>query len=642
MPLETAATKATKAKTNGSRKTKAEAKVPQTTYAKARKAASLAAKKFSQYYTAPRIARACIAVVHALYGADYFDTTIEPSAGTGAFSRQLGAKCIALDIDPKVPGIEKADFLQWRPTAPTGRCLVIGNPPFGKKTALAFLNHAASFPEVKVIALILPRIFCKKTQQNRVHNNLHLVHQEDIPADAFTHDGKIVDVPCVLQIWERRPDAVRAKHKLKPRHPDFERCSQDEADLVIRRVGAHAGVLKPLEQDWSASSNIFLRAVGCSRDELKERFTRLDMAAHACNGAGGGSINMTEIVELYEEELVREAALAAAETGLAMLDQPVPDMSGAIAAKDAPVETPRMTEEMAAPALADPVVEVVTEARDLDAQPAPRHVVIETATGSTAARQAVTSFNAAASAADTITLTAPLSVRKMSVQNQLDRHFHLVEDRDGEARVTGPDGHVRSLPCAIQTWERRPEPRPKHALATCHADFAFCGRAEADVAIQRVGANAGRLKRPEEAGSAQSHLFLRAVRCSPAELWARLAGIDFDTVRHNTAAVPSIAKTEIVALYDATRGIAAVATASGKRPLAPASGARRTPAARHPENAFEGVTPPRRSAARDVHAPDRPVKGDSASASTRAPDQAADAGARADPESAPEPGACQP
>ncbi|MGX9857394.1 hypothetical protein ACR03S_18475 (plasmid) [Limimaricola variabilis] len=631
MPLETTtakatkATKAIKAKTNGSRKSKAEAKVPQTTYAKARKAAGRTANELSQYYTDTQIAGGYVTKVLARFADQPFDTVIEPSAGTGAFSRHLGANCIALDIDPKAPGIEKADFLKWTPAAPTGRCLVIGNPPFGDGLALKFINHA-TFADV--IAFILPTTFCKKTQQNRVDKNLHLVHEEEVPADAFTHDGKTAHVPCVLQIWERRPDAERVKHKLKPRHPDFERCTQTEADLVIRRVGAHAGMLKPLEKIWSAESNIFLRATGCSRDELIERFARLDMAGQACNGAGGGSINMSEIVELYEEELVREATAA--------------NLSGAIAAKDAPVEAPRTAEETAAPAVADPDVEVVTEGRDLEARPAPRHVVLETATGAGAARQAVASFNAAAGAADIITLTAPRSIRKMSVQTQLDQHFHLVEDIDSIARVTGADGHVRSLPCAIQTWERRPEPRPEHALATCHADFAFCDRTEADVAIQRVGNNAGRLKTPEAAGSAQSHWFLRAVGCSPAELWARLTAIDFDTVRNNTAAVPSIAKTEFAALYEATRGIAAAAIVPGERPLAPASGAGRTPAVRHPESATEGVAPPRRSAARDVGAPDWPVKGDSASPSTRASDQPADVDASAASGLVPEPGACPP
>jgi len=535
------------------------------------KAAAASAHELSQYYTGPEVAQTCIAVVDARYGAGHFDTIIEPSAGTGAFSRQLGADCIALDLDPKAPGIEAVDFLTWQPTAPTGRCLVIGNPPFGKRTALKFVNHGASFGDV--IAFILPKSFCKKSQQNRVDKNLHLVHEEEIPTDSFTHEGKTVDVPCVLQIWERRP-VERVKHKLKPRHPHFERCTQAEADLVIRRIGAHAGQIKPLEEKWSAQSNIFLRATGCCPETLKARVSRLDMASQACNGAGGGSINMSEIVELYEEELVREAALAPSEAGLAMVALPAEDVPAATApvVEEAPIQPLVESEETATPAVEELDVEIGEVSRDVEAQPAPRHVVIEATTGKAATELAIARFNAAgATEAETIIVTVPRSFRKMSVQNKLDPQFHLVEDTDSEARIAGADGRSRILPCAVQTWERRPEPRPQHALATRHSDFEFCDRAEADVAIQRVGANAGRLKTLAEAGSAQSHLFLRAVGCSPAELWARLAAIDFDTVRHNTAAVPSVAKTEVVALYEITRGIATVAISSpGQRDPAPA------------------------------------------------------------------------
>lgn len=167
MALETTtakAAKAAKAKTNGSRKTKAQAKVPQTTYAKARKAAGRTAKALSQYYTNAQIAGDYVRKVLARYVDQPFDTIIEPSAGEGAFSHHLGPDCIALDIDPKAPGIEKADFLKWTPAAPPGRCLVIGNPPFGDGLALKFIKHA-TFGDV--IVFILPKIFRKKTPAKR-------------------------------------------------------------------------------------------------------------------------------------------------------------------------------------------------------------------------------------------------------------------------------------------------------------------------------------------------------------------------------------------------------------------------------------------------------------------------------------------
>lgn len=276
--------------------------------------AAATAKSLDQFYTDPGVARECIELVHAHYEDQPFDTIIEPSAGTGAFSNQLGSACIALDLDPKAPGIRTGDFLAWAPEAPIGRCLVIGNPPFSGKAALKFLNHAAGF--ARVVAFILPASFKKKSHQNRVARNLHLVHQQDIPPRAFTHVGKTVDVPCVLQVWEARA-FPRPLHKLRSSHPHFERCTQAEADLVIRRVGARAGQLKPLGTPCSANSNIFLRAVGCDRADLQRRFGTLDLTGAAANGVGGGSINMSEIVEFYEAALTEEAALTFTEAAAA-------------------------------------------------------------------------------------------------------------------------------------------------------------------------------------------------------------------------------------------------------------------------------------------------------------------------------------
>lgn len=261
------------------------------------------AKGLDQFYTAPDLAADCIDQVLSDYADQPFDTIIEPSAGTGAFSERLGSDCIALDLDPKAAEIQTADFLTWQPKTYSGRCLVIGNPPFSKSAALKFLNHAAEFAEV--VVFILPATFKKKSQQNRVAGNMHLVHQHDIPARSFIHVGTVVDVPCVLQIWERG-DAPRQQHKLCRRHAHFLRCAQADADLVIRRIGAYAGTIKQLGSLWSAQSNIFLRAVGCSRADLLRRFANLDLVGAAAKGVGGGSINMAEIVELYEAALTEE------------------------------------------------------------------------------------------------------------------------------------------------------------------------------------------------------------------------------------------------------------------------------------------------------------------------------------------------
>ncbi|MCZ4262786.1 hypothetical protein O4G76_18270 [Limimaricola sp. G21655-S1] len=166
---------------------------------------------------------------------------------------------------------------------------------------------------------------------------------------------------------------------------------------------------------------------------------------------------------------------------------------------------------------------------------------------------AVAFFNAAASNADTIALLLPRSIRKPSQQNRLDPMFHLIHDEDIVGLITGADGKESNAPCTFQIWQRRATPRPRIVPPKSHPDFVFSGRSDADLAVQRVGANAGRIKPVAEAGSVASHYFLKAADGRADELRARLAAIDFDPLRHQVAGIPSISKGDLVALYEAAR-----------------------------------------------------------------------------------------
>lgn len=190
---------------------------------------------------------------------------------------------------------------------------------------------------------------------------------------------------------------------------------------------------------------------------------------------------------------------------------------------------------------------------------------------------AVDFFNAAAGYADTIALLLPRSVRKSSQQNRLDPMFQLIHDEDIVGLITGADGKECNVPCTFQIWQRCVTPRPKIMQPKSHPDFVFSGRSDADLAVQRVGANAGRIKPVAEAGSVASHYFLKAADGRADELRARLAAIDFDPLRHQVAGIPSISKGDVVALYEAAR------LAAGKAPaIAEEATASATPASTRP------------------------------------------------------------
>ncbi|WP_295512894.1 hypothetical protein [uncultured Sulfitobacter sp.] len=166
---------------------------------------------------------------------------------------------------------------------------------------------------------------------------------------------------------------------------------------------------------------------------------------------------------------------------------------------------------------------------------------------------AVPFFNHAAKFASHIGFIIPRTFEKASVQNKLDRNFHLVEQRVLARESFTLERESYSVPCVFQVWERRDELRPLISLPRVHPDFDFVTRDEADFAFQRIGARAGAVKTSFGQVSASSHHFLRARR-SVAELLSTFRGIDFSEAKARTAGNPSISKTEIVALYAAAQG----------------------------------------------------------------------------------------
>lgn len=160
-------------------------------------------------------------------------------------------------------------------------------------------------------------------------------------------------------------------------------------------------------------------------------------------------------------------------------------------------------------------------------------------------------FNHAAQHADLIAMILPRSVRKSSQRSQLDRKFHLVDEillpkdaflHEGRSFV----GHT-----VFQIWERRADLRPEEPLNDTHPDFRFCKDTEADFALRRVGGVAGRIYEDPIGRKVASNYFIKAETCAPAVLLERFRRLDFSEVRADVVANFSIARTDIVTLYEA-------------------------------------------------------------------------------------------
>ncbi|MBS1994553.1 MAG: hypothetical protein JSS83_28770 [Cyanobacteria bacterium SZAS LIN-3] len=181
-----------------------------------------------KYYTIAATAQLLVSSVDAL---EKFELIVEPGAGAGSILRALRlrlsgggwtGRLVGFDVEPPDQcdsAIVVRDFLagdavhELRSAENTERCLVIGNPPFGRQASLAvrFFNRAAAHSCVQCIAFIVPKSFRKESVQNRLSLDFVLQREVEIPEKSFvTVDGRAKAVRCVIQVW-RRSERKREK-----------------------------------------------------------------------------------------------------------------------------------------------------------------------------------------------------------------------------------------------------------------------------------------------------------------------------------------------------------------------------------------------------------------------------------------------
>jgi hypothetical protein len=275
----------------------------------------LARASLDQFYTLPTIAARLVADLDARFPLSDFAVVVEPAAGAGAFVAPLRGRhpdVRAYDLAPP-PGtdpanIATADFFQvvFPPLPDGGRYAVVGNPPFGRQSALArrFIQRAAAFADL--IAFILPRSFKKPALAHAFPAAFHLEHSEDLPLNAFVIGTRPHAVPCVFQIWRRRagaPDRAADRATVVPAaDAGYSFICADAAgahparDLAFWGVGAPAGAFA-FGADvavLSPQSHYFIRAHADITPAVRARLAAV--AWDTDNTVGPRSISKRELV----------------------------------------------------------------------------------------------------------------------------------------------------------------------------------------------------------------------------------------------------------------------------------------------------------------------------------------------------------
>ena len=161
------------------------------------------------------------------------------------------------------------------------------------------------------------------------------------------------------------------------------------------------------------------------------------------------------------------------------------------------------------------------------------------------ASKAVRFFNHAALGAFIIAFILPRTFGKDSILRRLHCHYHLRREWPVPDNSFLLDGKQMSIPTVFQIWEWAPEVCPLPHVSTEHPNFEFTAPDRAQFAIQRIGANAGKIP-DKTTKSASSHYFIRPLK---PHVEAMMKMIDFSPTAKMTAGKPSIATTELVKLY---------------------------------------------------------------------------------------------
>ena len=257
-----------------------------------------------QFFTRDEDALRFIRLLDERYRMSSFHMILEPSAGAGAFYKQLPSNRLGLDICPLYEGIQEVDFLQWN--HPGGRTLVIGNPPFGRRGSLAkkFFQKCSTFADV--IAFVFPAIFSKPSFYRGLHKMFHPVYEERLQTFRLP-DGTERDVNCVFQIWERR-DAPRIDETLREAHPHFQmmhrhvsRTGKEELLAIAQEFDFAFGQVSHKIADIASlqkGSQFFIKDLSGDGRVLKT-FGSMDFSHLRRYSAGAVSLSRDDIISEY-------------------------------------------------------------------------------------------------------------------------------------------------------------------------------------------------------------------------------------------------------------------------------------------------------------------------------------------------------
>lgn len=157
-----------------------------------------------KYYTPDSVVRKVIEVLKKdVMPLKNFSRIIEPSAGAGAFLKQLPQSAIGYDIEPQDKNIIKGDYLKQN-IPYMKNSLVIGNPPFGSSGNLHHEFIKRSMEHSDYVAFVLPGDMFQKDK----FEHIELYKSYMLPAVKYSG----VRLRCCFNIYRKRKNKMEEKN----------------------------------------------------------------------------------------------------------------------------------------------------------------------------------------------------------------------------------------------------------------------------------------------------------------------------------------------------------------------------------------------------------------------------------------------
>jgi predicted RNA methylase len=250
-----------------------------------------------KYYTKDIVVELCLNIVKKYIQINPDELIIEPSAGNGSFI--TGIKSITsnfkfYDLEPDNDEIIKQDYLLYDYEETFSKIHIIGNPPFGRQSSLAikFIKKSCEFCDS--VSFILPKSFKKDSLKKTFPLNFHLIFEIDLPDKSFLVDGVEHNVPCIFQIWEKKPTNRVVNEKLEPVNFIFVEKTKNP-DISFRRVGVNAGTIYKKIDEKSIQSHYFIKFT--NGKSITDNMNKLSTIIYDFNNTvGPKSISKQELI----------------------------------------------------------------------------------------------------------------------------------------------------------------------------------------------------------------------------------------------------------------------------------------------------------------------------------------------------------